>query len=177
LKNTYEVLIVFKPILDVENVDAILNHFQKNLVEANQGEVLESDRIGRKRLAYEIKKFKDGFLTLYLLKFPPAKVADFRRACQLNDDVLRLTMVRMEEEAAKKLFSEEARRESFTPKRDRDHRGDRGGDRGDRGGRRFGPPGGPGGPGGPGFRPPVGAFSRENRPPAPASSPPAADNE
>jgi small subunit ribosomal protein S6 len=94
--NTYEVLIIFKPILDVENVDAIMNHFQKNIVEANQGEVVEMDRIGRKRLAYEIRKFKDGFLTLFLLKFPPAKVADFKRACQLNDDVLRITLVRQD---------------------------------------------------------------------------------
>lgn len=94
--NTYEVLIIFKPILDVENVDAILNQFRKNVVEANQGEVVETDRIGRKRLAYEIRKFKDGFLTLYLLKFPPEKVVDFRRACQLNDDILRMTMVRQE---------------------------------------------------------------------------------
>jgi small subunit ribosomal protein S6 len=95
--NTYEVLIIFKPILDVENVDAVLNHFQKNVIEANQGEIVETDRIGRKRLAYEVKRFKDGFLTLYLLKLPPEKVADFKRACQLNDDVLRVTLVRQDE--------------------------------------------------------------------------------
>lgn len=94
--NTYEVLVIFKPILDVENVDAVLNHFQKNIVEGNQGEVAETDRIGRKRLAYEIKKFKDGFLALFLLKFPPNKVADFKRACQLNEDILRITLVRQD---------------------------------------------------------------------------------
>lgn len=92
--NTYEALIIFKPILDVENVDAILNQFQKNVVEANQGKIVDIDRIGRKRLAYEIKKFKDGFLTLYILELPPEKVTDFKRACQLNDDVLRITLVR-----------------------------------------------------------------------------------
>lgn len=91
--NSYEVLVIFKPILDVENVDNTINHFQKNIVEANGGEVAEMDRIGRKRLAYEIKKFKDGFLTLFLLKFPPSKVADFKRACQINEDILRMTMV------------------------------------------------------------------------------------
>lgn len=95
--NTYEVLIIFKPIMDVENVDAILNQFEKNVVAANQGEIVEADRIGRKRLAFEVNRFKDGFLTLYLLKFPPEKVADFRRACQLNEDVLRVTLVRQDE--------------------------------------------------------------------------------
>jgi small subunit ribosomal protein S6 len=139
--NTYEVLIIFKPILDVENVDAILNHFQKNIVEANQGEVVEVDRIGRKRLAYEVKKFKDGFLTLFLLRFPPEKVADFKRACQLNDDVLRLTLVRQDQMPSRTALREEApsfRREDGRgdDRRDRGDRGDRGGDRGDRGPRR-----------------------------------------
>jgi small subunit ribosomal protein S6 len=106
--NTYEVLIIFKPILDVESVDTVINHFQKSIVEANQGEIVEVDRIGRKRLAYEIKKFKDGFLTLFLLKFPPDKVADFKRACQINDDVLRLTMVRQESIPSREALREEA---------------------------------------------------------------------
>ncbi len=133
--NTYEVLIVFKPILDVENVDAILEHFKKNIVEANLGEVVEVDRIGRKRLAYEVNKFKDGFLTLYLLKFPPEKVADFRRACQLNDDVLRMTLVRQDElPIGRELLKEDSRREE-SPRRDsrggyhREFSGHRGGPR------------------------------------------------
>ncbi len=105
--NTYEVLIVFKPILDVENVDAILNHFQKSVVEANQGEVAEIDKIGRKRLAYEIRKFKDGFLTLFLLKMPPEKVLDFKRACQLNEDILRVTMMKQDKLPTKGVLNEE----------------------------------------------------------------------
>lgn len=109
--NTYEVLIIFKPILDVENVDAILNRFQKNVVEASQGEIAETDRIGRKRLAYEIKRFKDGFLTLFLIKLPPEKVADFKRACQLNEDVLRVTLVRQDESLIKEGLTLRASRE------------------------------------------------------------------
>jgi len=89
----YEFLVIFKPILDVEAVEQAIANFQKNLVEANQGEIVETDKIGRKRLAYEIRKFKDGFLALFLIKFPPAKVADFKRGCQIQDDILRLTMV------------------------------------------------------------------------------------
>ncbi len=150
--NTYEVLIIFKPILDVENVDAVLENFQKNIVEANQGQVAEVDRIGRKRLAFEIGKFKDGFMTLYLLKFPPEKVADFRRACQINEDVLRVTLVRQDSLPQTRETFQEARREEGPggrphrggprrdfggPRRDFGGRGDRpdfrGGDRPDRG--------------------------------------------
>jgi small subunit ribosomal protein S6 len=136
--NTYEVLVIFKPILDVENVDNTINHFQKNIVEANGGEVAEMDRIGRKRLAYEIKKFKDGFLTLFLLKFPPDKVVDFRRACQINDDILRVTLVSQDHLPERLMLKEETPmggRPDGGRFRDRDDRRGPGG-----GGFRGGPP-------------------------------------
>ncbi len=136
--NTYEVLIIFKPILDIENVDAILNHFQKNIVEANQGEVVDVDRIGRKRLAFEIKRFKDGFLALYILKLPANKVVDFKRACQLNEDVLRITMLRQEEGYKREAPVREEAPMRRDGRRD-DFRGGRGGDREDRPRREFVP--------------------------------------
>lgn len=144
--NTYEVLVIFKPIVDVENVENTLNQFQNNIVQAHGGEIVDSDRIGRKRLAYDIKKFKDGFLALYLLKFPPEKIADFKKACEYSEDVLRLTLIRRKDNAVLRKRHDRFRgdrEEGGRPEGDRPFRGGgrggfRGGDRGGfRGGDRF----------------------------------------
>jgi ribosomal protein S6 len=48
-------------------------------------------------MAYEIKKFKDGFVTSYLLKLFPSSIDAFKRACHLNEDVLRLALIHRED--------------------------------------------------------------------------------
>jgi small subunit ribosomal protein S6 len=67
------------------------------------GKVLSTDKIGRKKLAYEIKKFRDGFYASLDIELPEAKVADLKRFIKLNDNYLR-SMVTIKE-AAKALVS------------------------------------------------------------------------
>lgn len=90
--NTYEAFVILKPILDVDNSDNVLKVLE-DAVESLNGKIVKKDKLGRKRLAYEINKFKDGFITTYLLKLDPASVLSFKRTCQLNEDILRLTLV------------------------------------------------------------------------------------
>jgi small subunit ribosomal protein S6 len=89
---TYEAFIILKPILDVDNSDSVLKSVEE-MIENQGGKVIKKDKIGRKRLAYEVQKFKDGFITTYLFTFPADKVAEFKRTCALNEDILRLVMV------------------------------------------------------------------------------------
>lgn len=90
--NTYEAFVILKPILDVDNSDNVLKVIE-DAVESLNGKIVKKDKLGRKRLAYEINKFKDGFITTYLLKLDPASVLSLKRTCQLNEDILRLTLV------------------------------------------------------------------------------------
>ncbi|HEY9745142.1 MAG TPA: 30S ribosomal protein S6 [Oculatellaceae cyanobacterium] len=89
---TYEAFIILKPILDVDNSDSVLKSVEE-LIEAQGGKVIKKDKLGRKRLAYEVQKFKDGFITTYLFTLPSEKVATFKRACSLNEDILRFVLV------------------------------------------------------------------------------------
>jgi small subunit ribosomal protein S6 len=89
---TYEAFIILKPILDVDNSDSVLKSVEE-MIENQGGKIIKKDKVGRKRLAYEIQKFKDGFITTYLFTFPAEKVVDFKRTCNLNEDILRLVLV------------------------------------------------------------------------------------
>ncbi|HBH17704.1 MAG TPA: 30S ribosomal protein S6 [Cyanobacteria bacterium UBA9579] len=53
------------------------------------GQVLNVDKMGRKKLAYEIEKLRDGFFVLFDMELPENKVADLRRYLKLNEDVIR----------------------------------------------------------------------------------------
>lgn len=88
MKN-YELLTVFKPNLDVEEVDKLLVKLEETIVGFG-GKVLSVDKIGRKKLAYDIQKFRDGFFVTQMLSIPAEKIVEFRRQLKLNDNVLRI---------------------------------------------------------------------------------------
>jgi small subunit ribosomal protein S6 len=130
---TYEAFIILKPILDVDNSDGVLKSIE-DTIENLKGKVLKKDKMGRKRLAYEIRKFKDGFITTYLLALDPTQVDAFRRACQLNEDILRLMLINRNdvEIDALALNRDRSERPGERPMGDRGERGDRPDFRGDR---------------------------------------------
>lgn len=94
--NTYEALVLLKPILDVDNSDGALKGVEKT-IEKLKGKVLNRDKMGRKRLAYEVQKFKDSFVTALVFQLPPDKMGELTRSLQLNEDVLRFIVIRREE--------------------------------------------------------------------------------
>ena len=85
---TYELLTVFKPTLDAEEADKAIEALGKS-VTALEGKVDSTDKTGRKKLAYDIQNFRDGFFVVTNFSLPEEKVAEFRRQLRLNDNVLR----------------------------------------------------------------------------------------
>ena len=85
---TYELLTIFKPNLDAEEVDKAVESLGK-LVADFGGKVESTDKSGRKKLASDIANFRDGFFVTTELSLPAEKVAEFRRQLRLNDNILR----------------------------------------------------------------------------------------
>lgn len=85
---TYELLTVFKPNLDAEEVDKQIAGLNE-LISGFGGKVESTDKIGRKKLAYDIQNFRDGFFVNMNLNVPADKVAEFKRQLRLNDNILR----------------------------------------------------------------------------------------
>ncbi len=91
MKN-YELLTIFKPNLDAEEVDKNLSKLEGSLKEF-KGKVVEAEKLGRKKLAYEIQKFRDGFFVTQIISIPEEKVADYKRLLKLNDNILRIMLL------------------------------------------------------------------------------------
>ena len=91
----YETMYIIKPTLDEEAIDVVTKKVDDQI--SSLGTLEKTEKRGRKRLAYEVKDFKDGFYVLTNLKAEPNQIADLERLFKLNDDVIRHLIVRPEE--------------------------------------------------------------------------------
>ncbi len=95
----YELLTIFKPNLDAEEVDKAIEKINSIITEFG-GNVDSVDKSGRKKLAYEIEKFRDGFFTTTVLSIPADKIAEFKRQLRLNDTILRTMFMEVSQKAS-----------------------------------------------------------------------------
>lgn len=98
---TYELLAVFKPNLDAEEVDKAIEKVSADITGFG-GKVESTDKIGRKKLAYEIQNFRDGFFATMVFNLEADKVAEFKRQLKLNDNVLRTMFLEVSKKCAVK---------------------------------------------------------------------------
>ena len=96
---TYELLAIFKPNLDAEEVDKAIAKIGEDVVEFG-GKVESTDKIGRKKLAFDIENYRDGFFTSLIMTLPADKVAEFKRQLRLNDNVLRTMFLEVSKKAS-----------------------------------------------------------------------------
>jgi small subunit ribosomal protein S6 len=64
MNRTYEVMFIVRPDVEEADLDTLIEGFQKNVTDGG-GEVKRASReMGRRRLAYTVRKFNDGFYVL-----------------------------------------------------------------------------------------------------------------
>ena len=92
----YEVMFVVKPTLEDEATLKVLANMKKVLEDMKA--VIKSEKImGRRELAYEVKGFKNGNYFLLEVEATPEAVSEFDRVANINEDVIRHIVVRVEE--------------------------------------------------------------------------------
>lgn len=96
MKN-YELLTVFKPSLDAEELDKEIEKISGD-VKSYKGSVGSVDKLGRKKLAYDVQSYRDGYFAVFSLSVPAEKVVDFKRSLKLNENIIRFMFM---EEAKK----------------------------------------------------------------------------
>lgn len=75
---------------------ALVERFDNVLT--NQGaEIIESKEWGKRRLAYEIQDFRDGYYHIINVNAEPVAVQEFDRLAKINGDIIRHIVVREEE--------------------------------------------------------------------------------
>jgi len=91
----YEVVIIAKP-GEEEVINATITKFE-NIIKNTGGNVDKVDRWGKKRLAYEVKDFMDGYYTLIHFTSEPATVFELERVLKITDEVLKHMVIKLED--------------------------------------------------------------------------------
>jgi len=66
-------------------------------IEGFGGQVTNIDYWGRRRLAYPIKDFREGYYVFLKLDFPTTKIGDLEHNLRLSDQVIRHLLVRLDD--------------------------------------------------------------------------------
>lgn len=90
---SYETLFVLKPDLDEEATTAAIERLTE-LIQKNKGAVEQINRWGKKRLAYEIEDYREGYYTLVYFQGEPETAKELDRVMRISDFLLRHTIVR-----------------------------------------------------------------------------------
>ncbi len=91
MKN-YELLTIFKPSLDSEELDKVVDKISEE-VKSYEGSVSSIDKMGRKKLAYDVQGYRDGYFTNLIVSLPAESIVEFKRNLKLNENVLRFMLM------------------------------------------------------------------------------------
>ncbi|MBR6504250.1 MAG: 30S ribosomal protein S6 [Clostridia bacterium] len=93
--NKYESVIIINPSLEDEAIKNTVKSFE-DLIN-KEGKVLETNEVGRKKLAYEIKKNKEGYYVVYTFEAKPDSIKELERIYRITDEVIKFIVVRLED--------------------------------------------------------------------------------
>src|SRR5215469_2145367 len=93
----YEILFIIAPNVEETDIEALINQLSE--VATNQGaRVTKVDRMGRRRLAYSIQKFKDGHYVVLTVEGTGSEIAEIERRMRVTDAIIRHLSIRIDED-------------------------------------------------------------------------------
>lgn len=93
--NKYESVIIINPNVEETALKELIERFQ-NLINTD-GKVEKVNELGKKKLAYEVKKNKEGYYVIINFEAQPELIVELERNYRITDEVLKFIVVRVEE--------------------------------------------------------------------------------
>ena len=92
--NKYESIIIVNPNVDEEGLKGLEEKFT-GLINEN-GKVESVENMGKKKLAYEIKKHKEATYLLFTFEAKPDSIDELERNYRITDEIIKFIVVRKE---------------------------------------------------------------------------------
>jgi small subunit ribosomal protein S6 len=97
MQRTYEVMFIVRPDLTEEDLDKLISTLQTHATNAG-AKVENAEKMGKRRLAYDVKKFNEGQYVLFTLTSDGKAVHELERRMRVTEPVIKFITVRMDEE-------------------------------------------------------------------------------
>ena len=90
--NKYESVVIINPNVEETKLKELIERFQ-TLINSD-GKVEQVNELGKKKLAYEIKKNKEGYYVVYDFEANPSLIAELERNYRITDEVIKFIVIK-----------------------------------------------------------------------------------
>jgi len=97
MSRLYEVMFIVRPDVEDEEADKLIENLSAT-VKGGGGVVKSAEKLGRRKLAYQVRKFNDGNYILLTVEAGGAVVLELERRLRVTEQVIKFITVRMDEE-------------------------------------------------------------------------------
>lgn len=97
MQRTYEVMFIVRPDQSEEDIDKLISTMETNITNAG-GTVKNAEKMGKRRLAYLVRKFIDGFYVLLTIEGSGELIKEIERRLRVTEQVIKFISVRTDVE-------------------------------------------------------------------------------
>ena len=91
----YELMLVLRPDAPEDRIQAVLEKTTRHVTETG-GQIVKAAPWGRRRLAYQVDRYRDGSYHIIHFDAPPEAIVDLERTLLITEEVLRHLVVRVD---------------------------------------------------------------------------------
>jgi small subunit ribosomal protein S6 len=97
MQRTYEVMFIVRPDQSEEDIDKLISTMETNITNAG-GTVKSAEKMGKRRMAYLVRKFIDGYYVLLTLEGTGELIKEIERRLRVTEQVIKFISVRTDVE-------------------------------------------------------------------------------
>ncbi|MBV9340423.1 MAG: 30S ribosomal protein S6 [Acidobacteria bacterium] len=97
MNRTYELMFIVRPDMAEEDQDRLISSLE-GAVGSSGGRVTNVEKMGKRRLAYTVRKFNDGIYILLTFEGGGGLVRELERRLRVSEPVIKFLSVRVDEE-------------------------------------------------------------------------------
>lgn len=90
--NKYESVIIINPNVDEETIKSLIERYT-TLINSD-GKVEKAEEVGKKKLAYEINKNKEGYYVVFDFEANPNLIAELERNYRITDEIIKFIVIK-----------------------------------------------------------------------------------
>jgi len=97
MNRTYELMFIVRPDMAEEDLDKLISTLE-TAVSSTGGTVKSVERMGKRRLAYTVRRFHDGVYVLLTVEGGGGLIHELERRLRVTEPVLKFLTVRIDDE-------------------------------------------------------------------------------
>ncbi len=97
MNRTYELMFIVRPDMAEEDLDKLISTLESQ-VTTTGGTVKSVERMGKRRLAYAVRRFQDGVYILLTVEGSGVLIHELERRLRVTEPVIKFLTVRIDEE-------------------------------------------------------------------------------